>query len=136
MPKSSSATLTPSSFRRCSVARLPAEFTSSTDSVISSSSRRAGRPEVASADSTSDTSAPLVNWLADRLTATVSWSSQRIASAQASCSVKAPSSWIRPVSSAMGMKSWGRMSPLVGCCQRISASRPTMRTWLTSMIGW
>ncbi|MNT53943.1 hypothetical protein D3C72_1910660 [compost metagenome] len=108
----------------------------STDSVISSSSRWAGRPDLTRADSTSDTSAPLVNWLADRLTATVSWLSHRIASAQASSSVKAPSSWISPVSSAMGMKSCGRIRPLVGCCQRIRASRPTMRTWLTSMIGW
>ncbi|MNI55447.1 hypothetical protein D3C73_1103990 [compost metagenome] len=88
------------------------------------------------ADSTSDTSALLVNWLADRLTATVSWSSQRMASAHASCRVKAPSSWISPVSSAMGMKSSGMINPFTGCCQRISASRPTMRTWLTSRMGW
>ena len=43
---------------------------------------------------------------------------------QASVSTQRPSGTIRPVASAMRMKSSGETMPRVGCCQRTSASKP------------
>ena len=43
---------------------------------------------------------------------------------------------IKPVSSATGMKSFGKTNPRSGCCQRNSASQPVIRADARSKIGW
>ena len=66
----------------------------------------------------------LLNWTAERLTATLTWSGQLAASAQACRSTHSPIGTIRPVSSATGMNSAGETMPRSGWCQRNSASKP------------
>ena len=76
-----------------------------------------------------------MNWRADRLTDTnerravapVASRRQRAAWRQAVSSTQRPSGTIRPVSSAIGMNDSGATRPRVGCCQRTSASKPTIR---------
>ena len=73
-----------------------------------------------------------VNWRADRLTLMTSCdpgsvSSQARACRQAVSSTQRPIGMIRPVSSASGMNDSGGTRPRVGCCQRTSASSPTIR---------
>ena len=75
-----------------------------------------------------------MNWRADRLTDTTigrragpsgshaSWPPAR----QAVSRTQRPIGTIRPVSSASGMKASGGTRPRVGCCQRTSASNPTI----------
>ena len=55
---------------------------------------------------------------------------------QASRSTKSPSGRIRPVASAIGMKSLGGMKPRVFDSQRSSASTPTICRLSTSISGW
>ena len=67
---------TPSARSACSVASTCALFSSSSVSVISSSSRRGGRPDCFSASVTTESRLPLRNWSGDRLTATRTSSGQ------------------------------------------------------------
>ena len=55
---------------------------------------------------------------------------------QASRSTHPPMGTIRPVSSAVGMKSTGDTIPRSTCGQRISASKPMMSPVASSTIGW
>jgi hypothetical protein len=43
---------------------------------------------------------------------------------------------MKPISSANGMNEIGCNRPWVGCCQRTSASKPTMAPETRSKIGW
>ena len=52
----------------------------------------------------------------------------RVAWRQAVSSTHRPSGTIRPVSSASGMNDSGGTRPRTGCCQRTSASKPTIRS--------
>ena len=111
MPKSSTAMRTPS-WRSTVRSSSTCESSSSTDSVISTISRDAGRPLVSSARETSGTSSPLRTWRAETLTATprsVSGSAAMVA--QASRSTQRPSSVISGDSSASGTNSTGETSP-------------------------
>ncbi|MNI76437.1 hypothetical protein D3C73_1326670 [compost metagenome] len=122
MPKSSSEMDTPRSFSARKVRTFSSLLPSSTDSVISSSRRWGARPESARASATVWTRLAFLNCTGDRLTDTVCSLSQLAASWHARFSARVPSSWISPVSSAMGMKSMGMTMPRVGCSQRNSAS--------------
>jgi hypothetical protein len=105
-------------------------------SVISTSSRSGARPVVASARRIVSCSAPRWNWTGETLTAIRIWSGQRAACAQASRITQAPIGTIRPVSSAIGMKSTGETRPRLGWFQRISASNEQMRLCSRSNRGW
>ena len=65
-----------------------------------------------------------MNCAGDRLTAICSGAAQEAASRQASRNIHSPISTIRPLSSAIGMKSPGDTKPRTGCSQRASASKP------------
>ena len=123
--------------RNCtSTARVAGVSCSSTDSVISISSRLAGRPDSASASRTTATTLPRRNWIGDRLTATRTSSGQRAHSMQAWRSTQSPISTIRPISSATGMNSAGEIMPRSGCGQRSSASQVEMRLVCMLNSGW
>ena len=114
MPKSSIETRTPNPFRLCRIAVAAPGLPTSTDSVISSSSRLPGRPVARSASRTAVTRLAEVNCTAETLTATLSPSGQRLASRQARCSTHSPSGTISPSCSATGMNSAGEIMPRVG----------------------
>ena len=105
-------------------------------SVISSSSRSGGRPDAARLRITVPDRSALRNCTSERLTATLMSAGHFTASAQAALSTHSPICVIRPVSSASGMNLSGKIKPLVGCRQRISASAPQIWRVLVSMIGW
>ena len=111
MPKSSSAMRTPMARSWCRMASAASSSRISTASVISSSSRLAGRPEAASAATTFSASVPLLNCTGETLTARRISSGQVAASVQAVVSTHSPSWLIRPVSSAIGMNSAGEIMP-------------------------
>ena len=80
----------------------------------------------------------MTSW-ADRLTATgVARPSARHAASCVTHSVSAyrVTSWMSPDCSASGMNVVGGSTPRVGCTQRISASRPTVRPVASSIFGW
>ena len=54
----------------------------------------------------------------------------------ASSRTQRPSATIVPVSSANGMKSTGEIEPRVGWSHRASASKPVMRSDVSSTMGW
>ncbi|MNN56481.1 hypothetical protein D3C81_1714170 [compost metagenome] len=83
---------TPKSFSARKVRTFSSLLPNSTDSVISSSRRRDGRPESASAKATMCTRLAFLNCTADRLTDTVCSLSQLAASWQARFSARVPSS--------------------------------------------
>ena len=107
---------------------------SSTDSVISSSSRSGGRPDAASACSTTSIRSRLI-CSGERLIATLTGADQRAACVQARRSAHSPSSEISPISSARAMNSAGGTSPRLGCVQRIRASKPVTLCVSRQMIG-
>src|SRR5690606_35847673 len=84
------------------------------DSVISSSSRWAGRPERSSADVTERTTSPRRNWMGEILTATPTAPGQVVHCLQASCRIQSASSSITLVASASGMNSAGEIVPRSG----------------------
>ena len=83
MPKSSSAIRTPMARSWCRMASAASSSRISTASVISSSSRLAGRPEAASAATIFSASVPLLNCTGETLTASLISSGHVAASAQA-----------------------------------------------------
>jgi len=96
-------------------------------SVISSRSASGGRPLFESASRTWSTSAGVSSWRIDTFTAIDSvwpWVCHSAACRHASPSTQRPTSAIRPVSSSMGMNSFGPTTPRTGWCQRSSASTP------------
>ena len=108
-------------------------------SVISSSSHCGARPWASSTRSTRSGSAGEKS-RAERLTAIL------IAGRPASCQARAwrtaasitqALTWtMSPDSSATGTNSPGGIMPFSGCCQRTSASAPTMRPLAMSTLGW
>ena len=104
MPKSSIEMRTPKSRSLCRIASVVSLSCNSTDSVISSSSRCAGRPDAANAATTDDTRFGFLNCAGDRLTATLTSCDHPAASRHACRSTHSPIGTIRPVSSASGMK--------------------------------
>ena len=110
-------------------------------SVISRRSSSAGTPCAAAGPRTVSGKRGSSRQRVDRLTATGirgPSSSHAAAWASAWSRTRSVSRWIRPVSSATGMKSTGRQTmPRVGCRQRTSASTPTRspvgdRSWAGS----
>src|SRR5664280_3813746 len=99
-----------------------------TDSVISSSNLLADIPDAARALMTTGSSLPPINWVGERLTATLTPSGQVAASAQACRSTHSPREAMSPFSSATGINSVGSTIPRSGWCQRSRASQPL--TWL------
>ena len=77
-----------------------------------------------------------LNWIGDRLTATVMCCGHLAASAQAVRSTHSPISLIRPISSASGMNCAGLTGPCSGWSQRISASKPVTSSLEASTHGW
>ena len=85
-----------------------------------------------------------MNWRAERLTDTnsgLSSGADRVARHLAAwrhavSRTHRPSGMIRPVSSASGMNASGGTRPRVGCCQRTSASKPTISVLSSVTIGW
>ena len=104
----------------------------STLSVISSSRRRgSGRCRSSDRAHRVEQSRAARNWRRERLTAIGRPASPRALpgahlARRPGRSTHSPSGTIRPVSSASGMNSSGGTSPCSGCCQRSSASTPTM----------
>ena len=79
------------------------------------------------------------SWCADRLMATRMrrpWSRQTRAWRQASSMTQAPSESIRPLRSAMGMKTLGLIMPRCGWCQRSSASAAVTCALGAWIFGW
>src|SRR5579863_1953516 len=114
---------TPRSRNWLSIAMLRSDFSSNTDSVISSSRCDAGSPDEAKALITVETRLPLENCRGDKLTETQILSGQWIASEHACLSAHSPSWMIRPISSATGMNSEGDTGPRSGWFHRIKASK-------------
>ena len=78
----------------------------------------------------------LANWRGDTLTATRYPGPNRAIVAQAVRMIHSPIGTIRFDSSAIGMNFDGLMIASPPCCQRISASKPLMRSLPTFTIGW
>ena len=135
VPKSSSASRTPSSRRANRVTSICRVSSSSWPSVTSSTRRDGGSPVLASIPRTSSTISPRRSWAGATLTETLIGLAQLSASRQAVSITQRPSSMIRPVRSASGMKLAGGMIPCTGWCQRTSASAPTIRSARMSRIG-
>ena len=79
------------------------------------------------------------SWSGDTLTATSGLSpsaSHATIWRHAASSTHSPSSWIRPLLSATGMKSPGGIIPSSGSFQRSSASTPTVSPPASSTSGW
>ena len=104
--------------------------------MISSSSRRPGRPLRASAPRTDSTIPPRVNCTTEMLIATRTGSGQSIASRQAVSSTKSPIGTISPVLSATGMNVSGLTLPSSSSSQRSSASQQSVRRLPLSTSGW
>ncbi len=108
------------------------DWSITTLSVISSSSDAGSRPVAARIAATLSTRSAWANWRADRLTDMTSGAPpgpaarQARACRQAVSRTQRPIGTISPVSSASGMNASGGTSPRVGCCQRTSASNPTI----------
>ncbi|MNT16342.1 hypothetical protein D3C72_1514410 [compost metagenome] len=140
MPKSSIDSCTPSAFMSCSWLTASATSCMNRLSVSSSSRQAGGKPVSSSTSAIVATRFGSLNWRADRFTARRKVSSpaacQRFTCAHASRMTQAPIGTIRPVSSASAMKRCGATMPRSGCCQRSSASTPTMRPLAKSTCGW
>src|ERR1700693_2034535 len=102
---------------------LRSDFSSNTDSVISSSRRDAGKPDEAKALITVETRLPLENCRGDKLTETQIPSGHSIASMHACLNAHSPSWTIRPISSATGINIEGGTEPRSRCRHRINASK-------------
>ena len=134
MPKSSTASRTPSARSSSSVPTVVGRSTSSRLSVISRTRCAGSRPRLLERVADRADQAGLVEFPrgqvdADRHAAGA-WGSSRARRCicrQASRSTNRPMGTIRPVCSASGMKSSGGTSPRSGCCQRTSASTPASR---------
>src|ERR1700692_1777016 len=102
---------------------LRSDFSSNTDSVISSSRRDAGSPDEAKALITVETRVPLENCKGDKFTETQIPSVHSIACVQACRKAHSPSWTISPISSATGIHSEGGTEPRSGWCHRINDSK-------------
>ncbi len=112
-----------------------------TDSVISSSSVPGVIPVRASTPWMRRTRSGCTNCRGERFTAIRSASHpgrdcHRASVVHASSSTARPMGRMRPVSSARGMKSSGRIRPRPGCVHRARASKPVMRPVSSRTIGW
>ena len=104
-------------------------------SVTSISSRAAGSPVTASADTTVEAKCGSSSCSPETLTATLMCLGQFIASRQASRSTHSPIETIRRVSSASGMNLTGLTEPCSLLFQRSSASKLTTFSFLASTTG-
>jgi hypothetical protein len=102
---------------------VPSVSLISTPSVISTSRREGSRPAAPSASSTASQRPCWRNCTGETFTATEMPSGQLAALRQASASTQLPIGPMRPVSSAMPMKTSGGTSPWPGRFHRSSASR-------------
>ncbi len=111
-----------------------------TVSVISSTSRVAGKPVARRTSVSSSTNVSWASWAADRLTVSEMPSPlpdrHGAASRQASNSTARPRARIAPLSSASGMNSSGSTKPRTGCRQRASASTPKVMPVASDRTGW
>ena len=111
-------------------------------SVTSMRSAEGSRPVSASVRSTWATTPGSRNSFTEKLTLIVNGPVEKrsrchfTAWRQASARIHWPMLMISPVSSASGMKSSGWIMPRVGCCQRTSASKPTIAPLCRSISGW
>src|SRR5882672_11361823 len=113
------------------VSALSSKLDISTRSVTSSSTRAPSNPcAVRQFFTFSTNTSPCASSGAETLTANQGFPGssrcQAPACAMARSSVHSPTARIRPLSSASGTKSSGPSRPSVGCCQRTSASAPTI----------
>ena len=136
MPKSSSASRTPTRLSAANIASVPASSLRNTLSVISSSSRDGSIPAWAMALVTIAGSCGLANCSGETLTATRTSSGQLARSWQAVRSAHSPICAIRPVSSAIGTNFSGGIQPFCGWCQRSSASKPVIFSVAVETTGW
>ena len=117
---------------------MTCESSSSTDSVISTISREAGRPLSSSAASTSGTSSPLRTWRAETLTATPSSVSSQRGDRGARLAQHPPAD-LGDQRRLLGQRDElrrGRPRRRCGCRQRRRASTETVRCMTTSTTGW
>ena len=139
VPKSSSATATPSVRRRCSATSVAGPVWI-TLSVISTSSASPGRPVTDSASMTWSTKLPSSNCMAETLMATQALSQpmarQALTVEVAERSAQVVSSRIRPVASAISMNSLALAMRPSDLRQRSSASTPTAAIVCSATCGW
>ena len=140
MPKSSIASDTPISLSRCIQTMVLCGSPIDALSVSSSSRYLGSSAWRCSTCWVSRSTRCWVNWRAATFTATGTMvrprRCQALSWAQALCITHSPIARIRLLSSASGMKRIGGTSPSCGDCQRISASRPTMRPLRKATCGW
>jgi len=109
---------------------------SSEPSVISTSSRWAGKPVLASSFMICSASVRSRNWTGEMLTAILRWVGQPRASFSACSITDMVSGPTIPVRSAASMKPSASMKPRVGERQRASVSNPTSSREARSISGW
>ena len=128
MPKSSSDKPTPRLLSCCIVAKVPSLSSSSTRSVISSSSRCAGRPDFASAVTTCKREAAVPELDRRQVDGDLDVRAARSPPRRRrGCKTHSPSAMIRPVSSATGMNTDGGTLPRTGMFpahQRLAGRHP------------
>ena len=140
VPKRSSARLTPTRRRAPKASKILGDPAASADSATCSCSRRGGRPlrwmSSPTRMSRPGCSSCRGDTLIDRRSCSRPRSRHRCSWVTAVCSAHSPMGWIRPVSSASGMKRSGDNRPSCGWFQRSKAPMPAMRPVASSIWGW